>query len=169
MIDDLVDIPDYESPEETLRRLDLIHKELLEKKGLTVKPQKNSPGFAPTVEQARQVAVMACLGLEAQDIALILNIEVKLLKLYYTKELRVTHNLANALVARQALMMALSGRFPDMTKFWLKTRAKWKETSGIELTGANGGPIETVSAKDRLKQAIGMQTDGDSSVQDGPG
>jgi hypothetical protein len=46
--------------------------------------------------------------------------------------------------------MATSGRNPDMTKFWLKTRAKWKETSGIEITTKEDGSDGTESAKDRL-------------------
>ena len=27
--------------------------------------------------------------------------------------------------------------------FWLKTRAQWRETSRVEQTGADGGPIKT--------------------------
>lgn len=38
---------------------------------------------------------------------------------------------------------------PDTTAgiFWLKNRrpAEWREIKGVELTGANGGPVETVS------------------------
>jgi hypothetical protein len=88
--------------------------------------------------------------MEPKDIALVLNVEEKLLRLYYLKELKVSANIANVMVARQALNMAMSGRFPDMTKFWLKSRAKWKETSGLEVSGPDGGAIEFGSAKEKL-------------------
>lgn len=154
--DDL-EIP-QEDPEQIKIRLDAIHRNLLEEKGLTTKPEKNSPGFRPSAAQAREVSVMSALGLDSADIALVLNIEEKMMKLYYVRELKVSHNLANALVARRALDMALSGRYPDMTKFWLKTRAKWKETQGVELTANIHNTHELVTAKDRLKQLINDQT-----------
>lgn len=153
---DELGIGDYEDPAETKIRLDAIHRQILQQKGISTKPEKNSPGFNPTPQQAREVSVMAALGLDPKDIALVLNIEERMLKLYYTKELRVSHNLANAMVARQALQMAMSGRFPDMTKFWLKTRAKWKENHPEELPTDDkekGGELD--SAKNRLKQMIG--------------
>lgn len=161
---DELDLPDYESPEDTKRRLDVIHRQILEQKGISAKPEKNSPGFDPTPYQARQVAVMSALGLEASDIALVLNIEEKMLKLYYTKELRVSHNLANAMVARVALQMAMSGRFPDMTKFWLTHRAKWKASTGLEIVDMNKtGDAEYDSAKGRLRRAIGLEQKADDS------
>lgn len=97
---------------------------------------------------------MSCLGLEPKEIALVLNIEEKLLKLYYAKELKVSSSLANAMVARRALQMAMSGRFPDMTKFWLKSRAKWKETASVELSGPDGKPMEFSSAKEKFAAAM---------------
>jgi hypothetical protein len=154
---DQLNIGDYEDPKEAKARLEQLHIELLREKGIELAPGKNSPGFNPTPAQAREVSVMACLGLDAKDIALVLNIELKLLKKYYDRELTVANHIPNMMVAKAALEMALSGRNPDMTKFWLKTRAKWKETSAIELTGRDGGPMETVTAKDRLKQVLAQQ------------
>lgn len=154
MIDwDDLGLPDYEDPAATKVRLDEIHKQMLTDKNIATRPSKNSPGFAPTPYQARQVSVMACLGLEPKDIALVLDIEEKLLKLYYSKELKVSHNLANAMVAKRALEMAMSGRFPDMTKFWLKSRAGWKDA--VHAPGDGKTDVDTGSAKDRLKTMIG--------------
>lgn len=153
---DELNLPDYENVEETNRRLNEIHKELLLAKGLSPVPEKNSPGFEPTAYQARQVAVMSCLGLSSRDIALVLNIEEKMLTVYYKKELKVSHNLANAMVARVALQMAMSGRFPDMTKFWLKTQAGWKDAVAAPVTEDNKeGDLD--SAKSRLRRAIAPQ------------
>lgn len=151
-----LDIPTCEREDLTKARLGEIYKEMLVKKNLDLKPQKNSPGFRPSAEQARQVSILACLGIDPKDIAMVVNIEEPLLKLFYARELKVQLNLANAMVARRALGMALDGRHPDMTKFWLKTRAGWKETSAVEVSGKNGGPVEISSAKARLKTMCGL-------------
>lgn len=150
---DLLGIGAEEDPKEVKARLDKIHRDLLIAKGIATEPGKNSPGFVPSAVQAREVAVMACLGLDSKDIALVLNIEHKVLKLYYDKELRVTMNLANAMVARVALQLAMSGRNPDMTKFWLKAKAGWKETTGVDIT-SNGKTLDGATARDKLKDAL---------------
>lgn len=146
-------IGDEEDPVIVKKRLDKIHADLMEAKGLSTRPEKNSPGFVPSTAQARQVAVMACLGLDSKDIANVLNIEHKMLKLYYERELKVTANIANAMVARVALQMAMSGRNPDMTKFWLKAKANWRETTGVDIT-SNGKTLESSTARDKLKDAL---------------
>lgn len=154
MIDwESLQLPDYEDPAATKVRLDAIHRQILADKGIAALPSRNSPGFAPTPYQSRQVSVMSALGLDPKDIALVLDVEEKLLKLYYTKELRVSHNLANAMVARVALQMAMSGRFPDMTKFWLTHRAKWRPgTEKDDLGDVKKDEVD--SAKERLRSMI---------------
>ena len=152
-----LNLPEFDTPEELRERLDLIHAEELKAKGLPTKVDKGSPGFKPGIAQAREVAVMSALGLDLNEIALILNVEPKLLKTYYGRELHVSQRISNAMVARKALEMAMSGRFPEMTKFWLKARAKWKETSGVEISGPNGGPVEVSSARDKLARAMGVE------------
>lgn len=150
---DSLGLGDSEDPKEVSQRLDKIHQDMLAAQGIDYKPGKNSPGFKPTPHQAREVAVMACLGIDPKDIALVLNIELKLLNLYYAKELKVSKNLANAMVARVALRMAMSGAMPDMTKFWLKAQAGWKETSNIDIT-SKGDKLEGTSARDKVKAAL---------------
>lgn len=154
---DSLGLGDSEDPKEVSKRLDKIHQDMLAAQGIDYKPQKNSPGFNPTPAQAREVAVMACLGIDAKDIALVLNIEEKVLRLYYDKELKVSKNLANAMVARVALRMAMSGAMPDMTKFWLKAQAGWKETSHVDLT-SKGDKLEGMSARDKVAQALASAT-----------
>lgn len=46
-------------------------------------------------------------------------------------------------VTKTAYTMAKSGKHPLMTRFWLKTQERWRETDRLELTGANGGPVKT--------------------------
>ena len=93
---------------------------------------KNSPGFQPTTIQARQIERLVALGMAPFEIAASLLIDLKLLEFYYKRELEVGAVLVNAKVGATALKMALSGVDPDMTKFWLKARAGWKETSVVE-------------------------------------
>lgn len=154
-----LNLPEFDTAEDVKDRLNKIHAEELKNKGLPTKVDPGSPGFKPGMAQAREVAVMSALGLEPSEVSLILNVEEKLLKTYYSRELNVSQKISNAMVARKALEMAMSGRFPEMTKFWLKARAKWKETSGIELTGRDGGPVEVTSAREKLARAMGMDLD----------
>ena len=153
-------LPEFdEDLKQTQERIDALHKDLIKQKGISVVPEKGSPGLRPSPAQSREVAVMTALGLTPKEIGMVLNIEEKMIKFYYGKELNVSHKLANLMVARKALEMATSGRFPDMTKFWLKSQAKWKETSAVELTGKDGGPVEINSARDKLAQAMGVNLD----------
>lgn len=154
-----LNLPEYESVEDARARLEEIHSAELERKGLPDKVDPGSPGFKPGPAQSREVSVMAALGLTPKEISVVINVEEKMLKLYYSKELNVSRNIANVVVARKALEMAVSGRFPEMTKFWLKTQAKWKETNALELTGKDGGPVEIGSAREKLARAMGVATE----------
>lgn len=149
-------LPEYESVDDARKRLAQIHSAELERKGLPDKVDPGSPGFTPGPVQSREISVMAALGLTAKEISIVVNVDEKLLKTYYSKELNVSKNIANIVVARKALEMAVSGRFPEMTKFWLKTQAKWKETNAIELTGRDGGPVEIGSAREKLARVMGV-------------
>jgi hypothetical protein len=151
-----LNLPEYESDEECKRRLDEIHAKELKDKGIPTKVDYGSPGLIPGAQQSREVSVMSALGLSPKEISLVVNVDERLLKSYYSKELQVSRSVANLIVARKALEMAVSGRYPDMTKFWLKSQAKWKETSAVELTGRDGGPVEIDSARDKLARAMGM-------------
>lgn len=150
--DDL-NLGESEDPKEVTKRLDKIHQDMLVAQGLAYAPDKNSPGFRPTAHQAREVSVMSCMGLEPKDIALVLNIELKLLNLYYSKELKVSKSLANVAVARVALRMAMSGASADMTKFWLKTQAGWQEKQAIDIT-SNGKDLGGMTAKEKVAAAL---------------
>ena len=94
----------------------------------------NSPGFAPSTIQARQVESLVALGMTEKDVANALLIDEGLLTFYYKRELDLGAVMINAKVGAVALKMALSGTDSDMTKFWLKSRAGWKETSVVEKT-----------------------------------
>ncbi len=105
--------------------------------------------------QARMVQVLSGLGLGLMDIASSLNLPPAEVKEKYTKELTNGAALANISVAHTAYKLAVSGECPDMTRFWLRSRAGWTEKTIVEHTGKDGNPIEIeISAKEKLARLI---------------
>lgn len=109
-----------------------------------------SPGFKPSHAQAAQVAKLTTCGLVPKEISTILNVEVSLLKFYYRYELDTAKLRTNASVGRVALQLALDKSHPEMTRFWLKTQAGWKETDVHEHTGIDAAADEARIAREKL-------------------
>lgn len=109
---------------------------------------KKSKGGRPThrPEDAKrsQVETMAGLGITEEDIARVIGICPKTLRRHYRAELDSAHIKANAAVAQSLYKKALSDGSQSVTAaiFWLKTRARWKETTVSEVTGADGGALK---------------------------
>jgi hypothetical protein len=99
----------------------------------------------PTEIQRRQVETMAGYGVPEADIARVLAIDTKTLRKRYRDEIDTGHIRANAKVAENLFRKATGdGREAVVAAiFWLKTRARWKETTAIEHSGAGGAPIES--------------------------
>jgi hypothetical protein len=57
-------------------------------------------------------------------------------------------------VSRSAYRMAISEEHPDMTKYWLKCRAGWKETQTIEHVGKDGKDLVGAMPEDELDERI---------------
>jgi hypothetical protein len=81
---------------------------------------------------ASKVEAMAGYGLSATDIACVLDLGVDELKAAYEKELASGQIKANARVAESLYRKAIGESRESVTAaiFWLKTRARWKETVG---------------------------------------
>lgn len=142
-----INIPDLEDDVSVKNRLARIHSQVTKSEQVN---KHNSPGFDPGPTQSKSISVMTGLGMSPRQISDILLIEEKLLKKFYARELAGAAPYVNLAVSKKALEMALSGQHPDMTKFWLKTQAGWRETSNVEITGKDGGAIEINSAKATL-------------------
>ena len=83
------------------------------------------PSFQPTEEQRKLVKRLSALGLCHEDICDMVGLRSpKTLRKHFRLELSSRMAEANAVVARTAYEMALSGRFPVMTFFWEKCNAK---------------------------------------------
>src|SRR6476619_4772114 len=112
----------------------------------------------PDPTSRRQVEAMAGYGVLEADIAGVIGVDPKTLRKHYRDELKNGHVKANAKVAENLYRKATGeGRESVIAAiFWLKTRAGWRETSIHELTGRDGGPIETTveSARERISLRI---------------
>ena len=101
---------------------------------------------------------MAGFGVRNDDIATYLGITEKTLVKYYKEELATGAIRANATIAKTLFQKAKDG---DTTAciFWLKTRAGWRETQKVELTGADGGAVNVKQKYDfsALSVSEGME------------
>lgn len=84
---------------------------------------------------------MAGFGVPEIDIARVLGIDPKTLRKHYRDALDTGHVLANVKVAESLFRKATGEGRQSVTAaiFWLKTRARWKETAVHEV---NGGLVD---------------------------
>jgi hypothetical protein len=98
-------------------------------------------GAADAADQRKphcaQVEAMAGYGVAPADIAQVLGIDLETLKADYASQLDGGHIKANARVAESLYRKATGEGREAVTAaiFWLKTRARWKETSVHEVEG----------------------------------
>jgi hypothetical protein len=81
----------------------------------------------PDPLQRRQVEALAAYGIPAADISGVVGIDSKTLRKHYRDELDLGETKANAQVAGFLFNAAKNGNVTAQI-FWLKTRAKWRET-----------------------------------------
>ena len=106
---------------------------------------KNKGGRPPHLAYAttrNKVFMLSTVGTRHEDIATVLGISADTLTKYYNDELAKGRIEANASVAETLFKQAKEGNTTAMI-FWLKSRAKWKETSQHEISGnPDGTPVE---------------------------
>jgi hypothetical protein len=96
----------------------------------------------PDPAQRRQVEALAAYGIPEADISGVVGIDPKTLRKYYRDELDLGETKANAQVAGFLFNAAKNGNVTAQI-FWLKTRAKWRETP-LELRHSGGHRQEGV-------------------------
>src|SRR5439155_10895627 len=103
------------------------------------------PSHKPDPLLRRQIEAMAGYGVREADIARVVRIDPKTLRKHYRHELDIGHTKANAKVAENLFRKATGEGREAVTAaiFWLKTRAGWTETMAHQVSGPEGGPIET--------------------------
>ena len=85
----------------------------------------------PDPSQRRQVEAMAAYGIPEDNISRVIGVDPKTLRKHYRDELDLGETKANAQVAGFLFNAAKNGHVTAQI-FWLKTRAKWRE-SPVEL------------------------------------
>ena len=85
----------------------------------------------------QEVSIMSGLGMRFEDIAKIKGMCDDTLKKYAQSELEAGKAMAKQAVMQTAYQMAVSGKYPAMTMFWLKTQAQWRESQTLALDEGN--------------------------------
>lgn len=90
----------------------------------------------------RQVEAMAAYGVPEADIARVLGMDPKTLRKHYRDELDTGSIKANSRIAESLYRKAMGDGPQSVTAciFWLKTRARWKETMLDEQAAASERP-----------------------------
>jgi hypothetical protein len=113
----------------------------------------------PSAAQRKQVEAMAGFGIPEAAIARVMRVDAPTLRRHFTDELAEGQIKANSKVAENLYRKATGEGREAVTAaiFWLKTRAGWKETVAHEVSGPDGGAIETAETSPRdMAKAILM-------------
>jgi hypothetical protein len=104
------------------------------------------PRHEPDAYHRRQVETLAGYGIPETEIAGLIGIDPKTLRRHYRQELDHGHTKANAKVAENLYRKATGEGREAVTAaiFWLKARARWKETNVNEIAGVPGQPLKQV-------------------------
>lgn len=92
------------------------------------------PAHKPTEENRNKVVSYARVGIPQEDIARVLDIDPKTLRLHYRDELDKASIEANSKVGGALYEKALSGDTASMI-WWTKARMRWSEKKEIEHSG----------------------------------
>jgi hypothetical protein len=104
----------------------------------------------PTQQDRDTARRLSALGVPHEDIALRLKISSDTLVKYYQEELDEGRIDANSAIAGTLFNQAKKGNTAAAI-FWLKTRARWKETQSHEHSGVDGGEIRIAWADETHK------------------
>lgn len=116
--------------------------------------------FVPAASQRQLVLKLAACGTSVPEICALVTgargrpVTEQTLRTHFAQELTEGAVRANSNVA-QSLYNKATGGDTIAAIFWLKCRARWKETAqSLELTGPNGGPLAVQSMTDAQLEAI---------------
>ena len=96
----------------------------------------------PTKTTRDTVMMHAMVGTPQDDIARVIGIDAKTLRLHYRDELDLATAKANATIGGALFNKAKGGDTTAMI-FWMKTRAKWKETQEFDHKSSDGSMTPT--------------------------
>ena len=107
------------------------------------------PRFVPTDEQRRLVRSLAALGTRQEEIVRFLKLRsAKTLRRHFRDELDLAATEANAQVAKSLYQQAISGKHTAAAIFWLKARARWRESAADTRRSVAAPPFVVTPDKD---------------------
>ena len=111
--------------------------------------------FKPTDDERKQVGQMVAVGIPQEQIAMVIRdgIDADTLAKHLKKEIRESKILANAKVGGTLFNKIINGD-TSAAIFWAKTQMGWRETGTLELTGKDGGPVQTIDVTKLSTQAL---------------
>lgn len=112
------------------------------------------PPYEPTEEGRKLARTLSAVGIPFEDIAAKLEISSDTLVKYYKADLDAGRIDANAAIGQTLFQQAKNGNTAAAI-FWLKTRARWKETHTLEHSGPDGAPIEVSGIQIKLVRPDG--------------
>src|SRR5215212_1455784 len=108
----------------------------------------------PDPAQRKQVEAMAAYGIPETAISRVVAIDPKTLRKHYRDELDLGETKANAQVAGFLFNSARTGNVTAQI-FWLKTRARWRETpTELKHSGSIGGRKDLCEYTDEELMAV---------------
>ena len=109
------------------------------------------PAHVPTDKTRAEVSALTSFGITQDEISTYLDIDLKTLRKHYRRELDTGTTRANAAMAKRLFDAGVKdGSVPAMI-FWLKTRARWRETDN----NANGeAAVDMASALAELAKRL---------------
>jgi hypothetical protein len=112
-----------------------VNDEDLEKRG------RGQPPHEPTEKTRATVKAMSAYGIPQEQVARVLDIDSKTLRLHYRDELDLGVIEANAQVAKTLFQQATKEGNTTAAIWWTKSRMGWKEKQELQHTGEGGGPM----------------------------
>ena len=102
-----------------------------------------NPPHQPDDKSRKTVEAMVSYGIPQEDIAKVIGIDPKTLRLHYRNEIDTAAAKANSQVAQRLYQKCMNDDTSSII-FWLKTRAQWKEVSKVEnqALDKNGQPAD---------------------------
>lgn len=119
-------------------------------------PGAGRPPFVPTDADRKLVRKLSGLGLPQHQIRMLVRqkgIGIDTLAEHFRVELDEGKAETGWKIANALFNKALKGDTTAMI-WWTKTQMRWSETQKVEITGAQGGPIQTVDLSKVSTEAL---------------
>jgi hypothetical protein len=108
------------------------------------------PQHQPTDKSRSTVKAMSAYGVPQEQVARVLDIDSKTLRLHYRNELDLGLIEANTQIARTLFQQAVGGNIGALI-WWTKSRMGWREKHDVEYSGTITVASALNAATERLK------------------